>query len=278
MKRFIYLLPAIVLLLLLPACSSSRRAGVKTGDYSESMPLQEKFRLLVDNYHEWECVEVPVKLSIKAPSTFSLSGKAYMKRGKDIMLSLRFMGLEVAMLYVDKDSIYVSDKVHKYYVAEKIGNVLSGCDVSVGDIQDFLIGRAFTLGSGTLAYGQRKKVSLEDAGDCWLIIPREKAAAGTEYGFSVRNADNSLAGLVVSVPGVEPVNVAYSENVKTLAGWLADKVRFGAVVNDKAIDVEIDWTFSRAAWNAPGNFRTWKTPQGYNRLKTPDIAKMLSSF
>lgn len=277
MKKLIYILPVVFLMILSTACNSSRKTVSPGAGQIAGMSLQERFRTLVDGYGDWNCVEVPVKVSLKSPGGVSLSGKAYMRHGKDIMLSLRFLGMEVATLYVSGDSLYAADKMHKYYVAESIRDALSGYDISVGDIQDLIMGRAFMLGSGTLVYNSRKKLAIEDTGDVWLILPHA-TAEGVEYGYSVDNETNRLLRLMVGVPGLEPVTVDYSGTVETPAGTVADNMSVTARVKKTDIAAGMAWSFEKAVWNVPDNLRSWKMPVGYKRLKSGDLVKMLSSF
>lgn len=277
MRKVIYAL-VLVMLGCMTACHSSRQVPLPQaeGEVSATMSLSDRCKALVAGYGDWECVDVPVKVELKSPSRISLSGRAYMRRGKDILISMRFLGMEVATMYITRDSVYATEKLHKYYVAESIADLMAGYDVSVSDMQDALLGRAFVLGSGTLGRGNMKKVKMEVADGMWLIIPEAKR--GVEYGFAVSETDGCLLRLSACVSGHQPVSCDYSEWVETSAGIVANRLALAANVRKKNVAANLVWSFGKAEWNNKDALRSWKAPSGYTKLKSTDIIRILSSF
>lgn len=68
-----------------------------------------------------------MNVSLKLPKRISASGTMTMTRGKDISISMRVLGIEVATLYITGDSVIALDKWHKYYLAESVESLLGGC-------------------------------------------------------------------------------------------------------------------------------------------------------
>ena len=87
----------------------------------------------------WSDLYVPVKLELTEPARMSISGRATMVRDRSIYLSLRMIGMEVATVYVDTDSIFATEKLHKQMLAVDFDKTLGG-KLSVGELQDLLLG------------------------------------------------------------------------------------------------------------------------------------------
>lgn len=60
---------------------------------------------------------------------------------RELLLSLRFIGFEVAQLYADADSVFAVEKIHKWYVAESIQRLGAGTGLTLADLQGYLLGR-----------------------------------------------------------------------------------------------------------------------------------------
>lgn len=277
MEKVKYILAVIVTAAFFSACHSSRGlTGHNQETVNEPASLADKYNSLVSGYGVWECVDVPVKVELKSPSRISLSGRAYMRRGTDIFISMRFLGMEVATLYVSKDSLFATEKLHKYYVAESISGLMAAHGITVSDIQDAMMGRAFVIGSGTLSNKLHKKVVLEPADGMWMIMP--KKAGGIEYGFAVNDETGRVQRLSACVTGHKPVTCEYSDWSDTPAGIVANMLSMAANVKDKSLSANMVWSFGKAQWNNKDDLRKWKLPSGYTRLKSSDLIKMLSSF
>lgn len=89
--------------------------------------------------NRWTDLYVPVKLELTEPSRMSISGRATIVRNKSIYLSLRMIGMEVATVYVDADSIFATEKMHRQMLAVGFDRAL-GKRLTVGELQDLLLG------------------------------------------------------------------------------------------------------------------------------------------
>lgn len=88
----------------------------------------------------WSNFSAPVKIQLESPKKFSISGRATLVRDKSIYISLRMLGLEVGTLYVTPDSVFATEKLHRYIVRESLAKVLEGRDIPFAQLQDLLIG------------------------------------------------------------------------------------------------------------------------------------------
>ena len=157
MNRIITPLLLIALSLLAASCGSSRAPKQQLpaeipADISLQTP-QQRLTALCGSYAEWEDVQIPVRATLTSKNGLTCSGKAALKRGEWISISLRMLGFEVASVWIDRDSVHAVDRYHKIYLSESIARVMGNAGVTLTDIQDILMGRAFIAGpqGGTLS-------------------------------------------------------------------------------------------------------------------------------
>lgn len=93
----------------------------------------------VEPEKRWTDIYVPVKLELTEPSRMSISGRATMVRDESIYLSLRMIGMEVATVYIDRDSIFATEKMNKQMLAVGFEDAL-GKRMTVGELQELLLG------------------------------------------------------------------------------------------------------------------------------------------
>lgn len=253
-------------------CRSARGAAEVSVDYAR-MTLDERFAALARESGLWDRVSVPVKVELLAPSSMSLSGKAYMKRGESVYVSLRFLGMEVANIYVTADSVFAADRVNKRYLAEDISGVFSGADFTVADIQDMMTGRVFVDGRGTLTASARRAARLAPGESAWTITP-ERLLAGIACVFTVDNATNQLRELSADVDG-RHVTCDYGEAVATAAGVFASSATVTVPSKSNQLKARLKWTWRSAAWRFDDSVG-WRRPSGYRQIKAKDLIKALS--
>lgn len=133
----------------------------------------------------WHDVTLPVKLSLKSPTSFSLGGRATIVRDSVIYMSFRVLGFEAAVLNVTADSVFFVDKYHKYYFAESMDAVLGHYrkDMSIGHIQELLMGHSPLAENNVVTFGkamaQPVTITYSDyANTCHGQIPRSVAIDG----------------------------------------------------------------------------------------------------
>lgn len=85
---------------------------------------------------------MPVRVSAEQPMSMSFAGRATMIRDSVINISMRFLGMEVAVMRVADDSLFVIDKYHKYMFAEPMADILGERYryLTTADIQNIILG------------------------------------------------------------------------------------------------------------------------------------------
>ncbi len=173
-------LAIIALALLLAACGSHRRtttpAGAPAAEIAAEAPAgatpAQLYAAMTATYSPWHSVQMPVRASLRTPMSISASGQLTMVHDSLVHLSLRMLGIELAVVSVDRDSVRVFDKFHRYYMAESTAALTGRTGISLADMQNLLLGRAFVPGSGAATPGAASQFKLAAAGDGALLMTR----------------------------------------------------------------------------------------------------------
>ena len=256
---------AFILLIGLAGCRSSKSIVDQSMlDYS-SLTLSERLQEVAAANCPWTQLNLPLKVSLKSPDKLSLSGRIYMRRNHDIYVTLRVLGIEVANMYVNTDSIYVADKAHKYYLAEPIDKIFAGASLSIGDIQDALLGRAFINNRGTLSADMLNQVTVADGeNNSWDITPQSKINGSISYSFRLSDSDNSMQSFTVDT-GSKQYSCSYSEPTTIDGSRFMQRMSISTKVGKTEIDATLALDFDNVKWEVPESAR-WRTPKNYRRI------------
>lgn len=256
---------AFILLIGLAGCRSSKSIVDQSMlDYS-SLTLSERLQEVAAANCPWTQLNLPLKVSLKSPDKLSLSGRIYMRRNHDIYVTLRVLGIEVANMYVNTDSIYVADKAHKYYLAEPIDKIFAGASLSIGDIQDALLGRAFINNRGTLSPDMLNQVTVADGeNNSWDISPQSKINGSISYSFRLSDSDNSMQSFTVDT-GSKQYSCSYSDPTTIDGSRFMQRMSISTKVGKTEIDATLALDFDNVKWEVPESAR-WRTPKNYRRI------------
>lgn len=118
---------ALGLLLTVTNCGSTKQAA----------PISS-----IDSYTGWKAVSMPVNVDLQKPMSLSASGRATLIKDSLVHISLRFIGMEVAVIRATPDSIFVVDKYHKKYFAEPTKDLLGSkwSHLSLFNLQNIMLG------------------------------------------------------------------------------------------------------------------------------------------
>jgi len=219
---------------------------------------------------------MPVKVNLLEPKYMSVSGKAVMVRDKEIYISLRVLGFEAGGIYIDRDSVFVYEKLHKIMLAEPMSRISRATGLTLGDIQDAILGRVFVSGEGTLDVSSVRRFRLT-AVDGLIAMAPEKKQKNFAWLFNVTDSERpSLRSLTVDAAGRATLDCTYTQAIATAAGAVAPGITVDAVYGKRKVRAGLDWSLSKAQWNTGAETR-WKKPRGYTRLDFNKIIKMLGS-
>lgn len=278
-KTLIALLVALAQMLVLAGCHTAKKQvipveptpSVESESYAATPA--ERFDSIAALYKNYDCFTASFKISLNAPQHISFNGRAYVERNKSIYLSLRKFGMEVARLYLTNDSIVAVDRFNKRYVAESLADALASCPVTIGNIQNLLTGQPFAIGKQQLKSEDLVFDNQPDNGR-WLAIPKD-LPTGFESGYLFSTTDNNLLALAVK-GGATTFLARYTDYYPTLSGPAAANVGLSVSGMKFPLELSLEWTWSGAVWNKPGEMRQFVYPdREYKRIAAADLLKML---
>lgn len=136
MKHRITLIAAAAALLLAAACSTQKQAPHAPATAATLTPeanagAAQRFASMTAAYGMWNDVQMPVRASLRSPMSLSASGKITMVRDRLVHISMRLLGIELAVVSITPDSIHIYDKFHRYLVAESTAALTGGTGISL---------------------------------------------------------------------------------------------------------------------------------------------------
>lgn len=270
LSKIVLLLSALTLILL-SGCRSAKQAVDKheSPDLSDLTGGAANFVSLIDSYSDWSELSVPLKIKLRQPASFSISGTLTMKKDSYIHFSARVLGMEVATVMITRDSIFAKEKLHKIYVAESFAPLTSIIPLNISNFQQIIFGHVFKPG----AYDMAGRLKLDYDGDFWIIcedLPSglysiSGTAPGNPIRFDVEASPCRIKTVASDFVNETPGPVA-SEN--TILGGIGDNDMFLA---------DFSFSYSKARWSGVGK-KSWETPSGYRRITPSELFKMLSTL
>lgn len=243
---------------------------------SEELGL-EYLKNVTGQYRPWQQVRVPLSVKISSPKSFSISGTAEMVRGTSVLISLKFIGMEVAWLYVSDNNITVAEKMNKRYISESPAKFLGGFKVNTYNLQDILVGRPFVLGTNGIAEATGQKFTFTgDGSGAWSLQP-ESGVETMEYGFWFE-PQTVLNAAVVQFSDKQPVALLYGSPVDTPAGPMASQIGIKAKIGDTDVDATIYWNWQRAKWGDVFEPREPRVPESYRKVDGASVLKSLTNL
>lgn len=277
-----HLLPLMVSAVLLAAVASGCRSVKPAGMAASGIELagaSPEMRLdrLVATYEPWTYVSMPVRLSITSPKPFSVTAQCEMKRNSWVQFSVRMLGFEVAKVWIDNDSIHAVDKYHRRYLSESMRRFLGSNDVTVGNLQDIMLGRAFITGEsgGTLSRELEAKISFMPSPQGLMLLPAVEPN-DFNYGFILDNEADNVAAASVTVGQAYAMVATYSRFYNTPAGAVTSAASV-QTVKGPPVDFSLTWNLQSAKWNRDES-RSWSAPSGYTKIPSSQILQLFSGF
>lgn len=276
---------AVLLVIGLASCGSRRPTTVAGGTYGE-VSLDECFGNLAASYAPWTSMSAPMKIEVSEPVRFSASGKAEMVKGQCISMVFRKIGIKVAELYVDRDSVMFVVKPLKIAYTESFARFSNSTGLTLDDLQSVLLGQAFVPGRGTVGAGSLSAFTLAaaDGGAIgedvvrWTMTPRRSPdeiyfTAATPMPFG--SEASRLEAVGVNAGG--GVKFEYSDFANTGAGLIGSRANLRATFGGKSLSGSLRWTADRSDWNKPLTVGRPSIPADYRRLDTAAMLRIIQN-
>lgn len=278
-RRLAFMLMAAVMILAVASCSTNRNTAAPAAGAPGKAPAMRVDRLtqIAGMYSPWTSFYASFSMKLERPARFSISGRATMEYGKYIHMSLRILGMEVGVVYIDSDSAFVADKFHRYVVAVPFSDISRRTSLTIADLQSLMLGRMFYPGKGGIdAAGDATNLFSPAAdGDNLLLTPRRTPHGATWY-FTVDKLD-ALSKLSVEAEGYGDLAVTFGDVMRTVAGNAAAHIDASGTIASKNLAASIEWNLGRAEWDGS---RTASKPDfsSYKRISTATLFKALKSL
>lgn len=232
---------AVVLLLLVASCSTSKRA----------------VRPDTSALKEWHDISVPVNLAIHAPKQFSTgSVTMYMVKGEEITFSMRFLGMVVGAIHLTPDSLMAYSVPQRIYVAEDLASALGGVSLPLADIQTLLIGQSFPAFEKIPALNSIVTVGTR-------TNPTTNQPESLTFSQADRDREVQLSWLRDEAESALPFASALDINLTRAAST--------------SFSATITYSWDRATIDS-NPVRRFKLPANYKRVAGRDLLKGLTSF
>lgn len=183
------------------------------------------------NYTPWQTVAIDGKISMdRLPLSPSL--KIFMAKGSQITISIRvpFLG-EVGRAQIKDHEVLAINKMRKVYVQQPLGDFLTDLPVTLSDLQNLLLARAFIAEHGELSPALTDRCSCYIIDDGWLVVPNDPIGGSVNYGYQFDS--ECRLDMASAVPdGASIVATAFYTH------------------NRNKVDIDIEATFGTKEYNA----------------------------
>ena len=275
---------ALLLTALASSCGSRRSVttpepGVVPDSVATLADADEAFDYATAAYANWQHLKVPFSARVNGVG-MTLSGNAFFERNHEIYLSAKFLGLEVAVASITPDSVTLLDKYHRIYVSEPTSLLTDIFPLTVGNLQDLLLGHCFIPGDEAANGGpkMRRKMEFYLANGGWMAAPSKLkgrlADVACQFLF---NDDHCLASFDAEVDS-HHLTAYYGEPAMTpdeLLGDFASTVTVAVPATKTTYGGELKWNWRKAqASEAPA----MRIPADCRRVELAELLKQLKAL
>ncbi|MDE6540993.1 MAG: DUF4292 domain-containing protein [Muribaculaceae bacterium] len=286
-RHSLLLATAAALAIVLAACGGNKSAVGSTGSSDKTPTLTpsadatpaERYAAMTAAYGLWHDVQLPVKATLRSPANLSASGRLTMVCDSLVHLSMRVLGMEVAVVRMTRDSVHVYDKFHRYLFAESIRAVQARTGLTLADMQCALLGRAFVPGAGVATARSASSLRL---GGTYPALDISAAHSPSGYEWSMKattlaDARVALQSIAVSAGSVKATCTYTPAPSLTATGAVASALDINATIAKKQLSARLQYTLDDARWNTR-TVPAAPSARGYQRLPASALPRMFQIF
>lgn len=264
----------------LTSCRSSQQESTRQLYETVNFDIEKSWNSITGTYADWNDVELPVKVNLTKPRSFSLSGKAKIINGTAIYMSFRKIGIEVATLYLDNEKVLFISKPLRVAWSEDVSE-LREYNINLQDLQSALLGRLFMPGIGEVRQESRTSFNLmsADPGSDGEVIWTAKPDNFSDmlcFFLTSTGETTYLSNLQIHVG--KDVDISYGLPETTSCGAFASSMSATALYSDTEVAANISWSMDKAKWNKDIDIQSPEIPQSCQLLTTAKLLKLLKGI
>ena len=276
MKRFLFWMPFIALLLFLNGCKSK---DVQSGTGKANIKEMHDFIASMQQHEaKFHSLSAKLNVDLQLPGK-EMSSRMEMRLVKDSALQLSIqplLGIEVFRIELNKDSIKIMDRINKRYVAEEYGSLKGQLrlDFNFYNLQALFINRLFVPGYKKTDSSLYKHFKLErKEGFTWL---HTEDNTGLRYAFKA-DSEEKLLATQISDPA-ETYELAWNYgNFQTAASsYLFPCKMEVSFLKGESNQGNLDISYSRIQLDRPLNM-DFTIPAKYKRITLAQIFKAITT-
>ena len=266
------ILPTMLLavILLFTACRTTSPGYRDVVPRADNRSAEERLASVTGSYSQWQTFTAKGRFTVSGRESLSASMQMRMAHDRYIYISLRGgMGIEGGKIFITRDSLYVIDKINKCYVADEISLFTAGIPVTLGELQQLLLCRAFNAGS-TPAMA----MAAGNGGFAATTVADDSLATFT-FAFDRYNLLGTVSASTST--GLASCNVGYSGYIDTdKGGIVATSIAIISQMQDTQLALQADYSPASIKWDSPLDDRL-SIPPSYNRADAQSLLTQLGN-
>ncbi len=276
MKKLLFFVPFIALLLLLNGCKSK---NIPTGgEIANTKELNEFVASMQSQEVKFNTLSAKLNVNLQLPDK-EMSSRVEMKLVKDSALQLSIqpiLGIEVFRIELNKDSVKVMDRINKRYVAEGYSKLKEQftIDFNFYNLQALFINQLFVPGYKEMDSYLYKHFKLERNGLITWLNTKDKT--DLQYLFKADNEEKLLSTQIEDPSGLYKLIWNYTNFQPVVSSCLFPRIMKISFMKGNSNQGGMDISYSRIQLDRTLNM-DFSIPAKYKRITFAQVLKAITT-
>lgn len=276
MKKLLFFVPFIALLLLLNGCKSK---NIPTGgEIANTKELNEFVASMQSQEVKFNTLSAKLNVNLQLPDK-EMSSRVEMKLVKDSALQLSIqpiLGIEVFRIELNKDSVKVMDRINKRYVAERYSKLKEQftIDFNFYNLQALFINQLFVPGYKEMDSYLYKHFKLERNGLITWLNTKDKT--DLQYLFKADNEEKLLSTQIEDPSGLYKLIWNYTNFQPVVSSYLFPRIMEISFMKGNSNQGGMDISYSRIQLDRTLNM-DFSIPAKYKRITFAQVLKAITT-
>lgn len=238
-------------------------------------PTQHRQATLLNHPTDnWQQIQTPITITAQG-NTYS--GLLTMTRSRDINISIRLLGLELAAINITPDTIQAHIKPTRTYISEPISTLLPpATPITLQNLQSLILSRLFTLGTDT---PNLQTPTYTNPTPTTLQITPPPPHPNTTYTFTLDTTTPqhpTLTTLTLNLPTAHTATIQYTHQKNNPTPPTDIHITY-TPPKRQPINLHLTLNPDRTTWTPLTNPRPYRIPPGYTRIPAATLLKKLKN-